>query len=319
MMIERRHALDGIRSRFTEQDVEKRKNFVGLGAEDGPRLASIRDLVIRDADKLTALFFNCLEQIAEAKGLFRRREALEEAKHLKREHLIAMVSGDYGEDYVTQRIKLAVIYSETGIDTPIFLGAFYQLMRAIGAAIMESSDRNISERFECYVSVEKVGFFDIGIIIDVMIDERERVISAQQDAIRELSTPVLQLRDRLLVLPIIGVIDSQRAKQLTDSLLHAVRANRAKVAVMDITGVAAVDSKVANHLLQTVAAARLMGASVIVTGLSADVAQSLVALGVDLSKIRTVGDLQGGIEEAENLLGYRVGPIGGAMTPPALR
>jgi rsbT co-antagonist protein RsbR len=75
---------------------------------------------------------------------------------------------------------------------------------------------------------------------------------------------------------------------------------------MDITGVATIDSKVANHLLQTVTAARLMGATVIVTGLSADVAQSLVALGIDLGKLKTIGDLQGGLEEAEQMLGYRL-------------
>ena len=75
---------------------------------------------------------------------------------------------------------------------------------------------------------------------------------------------------------------------------------------MDVTGVLTIDSKVANHLLQTVAAARLMGAMVIVTGLSPDVAQSLVGLGIDLTRFNTIGDLQGGIEEAERLLGYRV-------------
>jgi rsbT co-antagonist protein RsbR len=142
-----------------------------------------------------------------------------------------------------------------------------------------------------------------------------RTIERQQAAIRELSTPVLQVRPRLLMLPIVGVIDSQRAKQLTDSLLRAVRANRAKVVVMDITGVAAVDSKVANHLIQTVAAARLMGATVIVTGLSAEVAQALVALGVDLTKLNTVGDLQGGLEEAERMLGYKVTVQNGLVSP----
>jgi rsbT co-antagonist protein RsbR len=128
------------------------------------------------------------------------------------------------------------------------------------------------------MSLEKIGFLDIGLIVDVLIAERERTINLLQDAIRELSTPVLQLRERLLILPMIGVIDSMRAKQLTDDLLRSIRANRAKIVVMDITGVAAVDSKVANHLIQAVAAARLMGANVIVTGISADVAQSLVAL-----------------------------------------
>lgn len=138
------------------------------------------------------------------------------------------------------------------------------------------------------------------------VQERERIIRQQQEAIRELSTPVLQVRDRLLILPIIGVIDPQRARQLTEQLLRGIRANRAKVVVVDITGVPSVDATVANHLVQTVDASRLMGANVIVTGLSSEIAQTLVTIGVDLGKINAVGDLQGGIEEAERLLGYKV-------------
>src|SRR5579859_3056216 len=138
------------------------------------------------------------------------------------------------------------------------------------------------------------------------VQERERIIREQQEAIRELSTPVLPVRERLLILPIIGVIDPQRARQLTEQLLRGIRTNRAKVVVMDITGVPAVDSTVANHLVQTVESARLMGATVIVTGLSSGIAQTLVTIGVDLTKMKTVGDLQGGIEEAERLLGYEL-------------
>ena len=114
------------------------------------------------------------------------------------------------------------------------------------------------------------------------VQERERVIRQQQEAIRELSTPVLQVRERLLILPIIGVLDGQRARQLTEQLLRGIRANRARVVVIDITGVPTIDSTVANHLVQTVDASRLMGASVIITGLSPEIAQTLVTLGVDL-------------------------------------
>ncbi len=147
------------------------------------------------------------------------------------------------------------------------------------------------------------------------VDQRERVIRQQQEAIRELSTPVLQVRERLLILPIIGVIDSQRARQLTEQLLRAIRTNCAKMVVVDITGVPAIDSAVANHLVQTVEASRLMGASVIITGLSSETAQILVTIGVDLSKMNTVGDLQGGIEEAERLLGYKVMLVQPSLPP----
>ncbi len=138
------------------------------------------------------------------------------------------------------------------------------------------------------------------------VDERERIIRKQQDALRELSTPVLQVRERLLILPIIGLLDNQRAEQLTEQLLHGIRNHRAKVVVIDITGVADIDTSVANHLVKTVDASRLMGASVIITGLSADIAQTLVRIGVDLNKMNTIGDLQGGIEAAERQLGFRV-------------
>jgi PAS domain S-box-containing protein len=138
----------------------------------------------------------------------------------------------------------------------------------------------------------------MGLVHDV--SERKRA----EEAVRELSTPVLPVRDRLLILPIIGIIDSQRALQLTEQLLKSIRAYRAKAVVMDITGVPMVDSKVANHLLQTIDAARLMGAVVIVTGISPEISQALVRIGVDLSRLWTRGDLRGGLEEAEQIMGY---------------
>ena len=141
------------------------------------------------------------------------------------------------------------------------------------------------------------------------VEQRERVIREQQDALLELSTPVLQVRERLLILPIIGVLDAQRARQLTEQLLHGIRAHRAKLVVIDITGVPNVDEAVANSLVDTVTASRLMGADVIITGLSSEIAQTLVTIGVDLSKMHTVGDLQGGIEEAERQLGFRVSKV----------
>jgi rsbT co-antagonist protein RsbR len=139
---------------------------------------------------------------------------------------------------------------------------------------------------------------------------KEEVIRQQAVAIKELSTPVLRVRDRLLLMPIIGVIDTVRARQLTEALLQAIHADRARAVVIDITGVPAVDSRVAQHLVQAVGAARLMGTGAIVTGLSPAVAQSLVALGLDLSSLTTVGDLQGGLEAAERLI--VAGPDGGA-------
>ena len=291
---------------FAPSDIERRLEFVNLGADDRQRVLAVKPEVLDHLDSHLSAFFDHLARFPEARALTGRSELVAEARRLKREHLVAMVSGDYGREYVEQRFRLGQLYSRAALEVSIFMGAFHSLMASIGRRIVSRFPDDPTMGFEHFASLNKVGFFDIAIIVDAMMADREQTIRQQQEAIRELSTPTLQVRDQLLILPIIGLLDTQRAKQLTDSLLRAIRAHRARVVVMDITGVATVDSKVANHLIQTVEAAALMGAAVIITGVSAEVAQSLVTLGVDLGRIATLGDLQGGLEEAERILGYSV-------------
>ena len=288
--------------------IERRKEIVGLGPDDLARISSIKDVVLRQIDEIAAAFFGHLESLEEGLTLAQNRALAEKARHLKVAHLRDLVSCDYGPRYVEQRIELGLLYAAAGLDSRVFLAAFQHMLASIGAIVMRHGDQSPIDAFNAYMSLHKIAFFDLGLIVDVLVFERERVIHQQQEAIRELSTPVLQLRDRLLLLPIIGVIDNYRARIITESLLEAVRANRARMVVMDITGVATIDSRVANHIMQTVSAARLMGARVIVTGVSAPVAQSLVSLGIELGGLETVGDLQGGIEVAERNLGYRIVP-----------
>jgi rsbT co-antagonist protein RsbR len=289
--------------RFGAADLERRLRFSSVGPEDRALIERIKSAVHDHLDEHVEAFFGHLARFDEAYSLLRRPEAMAEARRLESEHLVAMTGGAYGHDYFEQRFRLAQLYNRSQLDVALFIGAFHSQMSSIGRAIMAIFPEDSATAFAHFSAFKKVAFFDLGIVVDAMMIDREQTILHQQEAIRELSTPTLQVRDRLLILPIIGLLDSHRAKQLTDNLLQAIRLHRAKVVVMDLTGVSTVDSKVANHLIQTVAAARLMGANVIVTGLSADVAQSLVTLGVDLSRLNTMGDLQGGIEEAERILG----------------
>jgi rsbT co-antagonist protein RsbR len=202
-----------------------------------------------------------------------------------------------------------------GVETEEVLGIVLLLRDVLARSLFEKYPDDFNRVLDVY---EPAANRIANTVAINFVTERERVIRQQQEAIRELSTPVLQVRERLLILPIIGVLDGQRARQLTEQLLRGIRANRARVVVIDITGVPTIDSTVANHLVQTVDASRLMGASVIITGLSPEIAQTLVTLGVDLSKVNAIGDLQGGIEEAERLLGYQVS-LGEAAPEDATR
>ncbi len=200
-----------------------------------------------------------------------------------------------------------------GVETHEVVGIVLLLRDVLARSLFEKYQRDFSLLNEVLDAYEPAANRIANTVAVSFVDERERIIRQQQDAIRELSTPVLPVRERLLILPIIGVLDSERARQLTEQLLTAIRMHRAKVVVIDITGAPDVDETVANHLVQTVDASRLMGASVIITGLSPEIAQTLVTIGVDLSKMNTIGDLQGGLEEAEKLLGYTVSRQDGSV------
>jgi anti-anti-sigma regulatory factor len=130
----------------------------------------------------------------------------------------------------------------------------------------------------------------------------ETVINVQQQAIRQLSTPVLQLRPGLLILPIVGALDRERLAQMRALLLQAVHERRARAIVLDVTGVPEIDTVAANQLIGSVTSARMMGAETIISGLSAEIAQTLVTVGIDLGLVVSAGDLQGGIELAERHL-----------------
>lgn len=127
---------------------------------------------------------------------------------------------------------------------------------------------------------------------------QEQVIAAQQAALRELSTPIIPLTDGVIVMPLIGSIDSARAQQVIETLLEGVGRYHARFAILDITGVQIVDSQIANALIHAAQAVRLLGAHVILTGIRPEVAQILVGLGIDLSTLITRASLQSGVEFA---------------------
>jgi rsbT co-antagonist protein RsbR len=127
---------------------------------------------------------------------------------------------------------------------------------------------------------------------------QEEVIRMQEATLRELSTPLIPISDKVLVMPLVGAVDSQRAQQIVETLLQGVSERRAETALIDITGVSVVDTQVANILVQAAQAVELLGARVVLTGIRPEVAQILVGLGVSLGTMETRADLQSGIAYA---------------------
>jgi rsbT co-antagonist protein RsbR len=275
-----------------------------------PTSLLLRELVAHLRQNRTQLREEWVSRISEAQLLtaMTKDEIFAEATSVYDSYVEALQTGTF-EALQTYARNLSERIIPRGVETHEVVGIVLLLRDVLARSLFAKYQTDFEKLNRILDAYEPAANRIANTVAVGFVQERERVIRQQQEAIRELSTPVLQVRERLLILPIIGVIDPQRARQLTEQLLRGIRTNRAKVVVIDITGVAAMDATVANHLVQTVEASRLLGASSIVTGLSPEIAQTLVNIGVDLGKMNTVGDLQGGIEQAERLLGYKVMPL----------
>jgi len=231
-------------------------------------------------------------------------ESVAQARAGRERQRKAVIDGDwapYLEDIRAQGVQ----YARAGVSFVAWydiIAIYREAIRRRMAALAEREPARATRVAEGLSRLVDIAMSHLG---EAYLDAKEQIITQQQEAIRELSVPVLQVRDQLLILPLVGMIDSTRARQLIENMLIAIRDHRAKGIVIDVTGVPMVDTGVANHLMQASQAARLMGATVVVTGISAAMAQTLVGLGTTLPTASMVIDLQEGLEVVERALGYR--------------
>lgn len=144
------------------------------------------------------------------------------------------------------------------------------------------------------------------VTFETFIKGREEVILRQTDEMSEISTPVIRVWDGVVALPIIGTLDSMRTQVVMENLLQEIVSTGSSIAILDISGVPAVDSLVAQHLLKTVSATRLMGAECIISGIRPEIAQTIVHLGIDLSHIKTKASLASALKLAFSMLSLEV-------------
>jgi rsbT co-antagonist protein RsbR len=172
----------------------------------------------------------------------------------------------------------------TASETATFVFSLKQpLFVRLRQELEKNPDALAEENWAATVLLDKLGLFTT----EVYQQTREAVIARQQQELMELSTPVVKLWEGILALPLIGTLDSARTQVIMESLLQQIVESEATIAIIDITGVPTVDTLVAQHLLKTVAAARLMGADCIISGIRPQIAQTIVQLGVDLNEVTT--------------------------------
>jgi rsbT co-antagonist protein RsbR len=292
--------------KLDEDECKRRLEFFELKEDDFKRLIDLKSFADRWTVEITEGLYELIMKHPESRSFFPDDATLARVKRLQNSYFLHLFSGTYDLNYVRDRLRVGAAHERIGMPPKLYLGAYRRYLALIHEKLMDHFKGNTEEAIKALATIRKIIFFDMALAIDTYIVAYLETMTRHQAAIRELSTPVIKVYDRILLLPIVGTIDTQRANQIMETVLVQVVEQQAKVIIIDIAGVAVVDTKVADHILQTTAAVQLLGARTVLTGISASVARTVIQLGVEMTRVETRSKLAEGIELALSLIGKKI-------------
>jgi rsbT co-antagonist protein RsbR len=291
--------------RLDEAELRSRRAFFELGDDDLARLQALRPFAESHTDAVVESFYQLLLSHPETKKFFPDEATVRRVKKTQREYFLGLFAGRCDLAYVENRLRVGITHDRIGLANKWYLGAYRKYLQDILVNLFKEMPDPVQAR-EAFASIQKLVYFDVALASDAYMAAKLDALERHQAAIRELSTPVIRVYDRILLLPLVGAIDSLRADQVMDSVLLNVSDAQARCVIIDIAGVPVVDTKVADNLVKTTAAVRLLGAETILTGITAQVARTIVQLGVDISNMHTRSRLSDGIELALSFVGKSI-------------
>lgn len=209
------------------------------------------------------------------------------------------------DEYLDNRRRLGEVHADIGLTLSAYFSAL-ALSQDLLLFELYPGGLSDAERSECLRACLKLIQIDASLVVEAYARLDNQRIAEQAEAMMEMSSPVTSLWDHILMLPVVGLIDSARARNMMNSVLHRISVTRSKVFIMDISGVSMVDTAVANHLIKITRAARLMGCACLLSGVSPMIAQTTVELGIDVGDVATRATLRDALEEAFHLINVEV-------------
>lgn len=292
------------RLKLDAREIESRRAFFEVTDDDLARLASLRPFAESHSAAVVEALYQLILGHPESRAFFTDESMVTHVKKMQREYFIGLFAGRCDQAYVEDRLRVGAAHERIGLAPKWYIGAYSRYLRIVLDQMMV--ELAPAEAQAAMQSITKLVAFDMAIAIDTYNAAYLETLARQQAAIRELSTPVIRVYERVLLLPVVGTVDSHRAEQIMEQVLLRVVEEQARVIIVDIAGVPVVDTRVADHLIKTTAAVRLLGAETVLTGISAHVARTIVQLGVDITNMHTLTRLADGIELALGIVGREI-------------
>lgn len=241
-------------------------------------------------------WYDWLRTQPEFQEFFPTEEMLDHVQKFSSEYWKQFFGAELNEDYLSSRELVGEVHARIGLPLPVYMAgmsrALDSFLTNIKPTITETEFSNLA------VATTKLLHLDTEIVVQTYTDRSNRALEAQNQLMSEMSTPVTQIWKGVLFLPVVGIIDSQRARDILTNSLEEISQTRSTQFIMDISGVAVVDTAVANYLIRITKATRLMGCNTTISGVSPAIAQTIVELGIDVEGVNTTATMQDALADA---------------------
>jgi rsbT co-antagonist protein RsbR len=295
--------MDGsVRARDRSSELLRLYNIT---EEDLQRIRRYGTLACMRLDLYVGKFYEWLGVLPEFARFFGDKVRLERVKSLQLTYWGEFFRGTVDAHYVGQRELVGNVHARIGLPLPVYFAAMNVSLRIFLDDLYDGSlapdDYAATVR-----SITKLMNLDTAIVVDAYAELTESTIRSQSDALMQMSTPVTAIWRDILMLPIVGIVDSKRAQDIMSAMLNTIAATQSRIIIMDISGVAVIDTAVANHLIKITKATKLMGCECTISGVSASIAQTMVELGIEVGDVKTMGTLRDALADAFRTIGVEI-------------
>jgi rsbT co-antagonist protein RsbR len=292
-------------SRFARQSADSMREQYGITRQDLARIQAFAAFVEPRMDAMVGSWYEWLKTQPEFDQYFSETDTLSRVQGLQHAYWSIFMSGTVDNAYVERRRRVGEAHARIGLPLNTYFAGMNRFLDCFREMAIEA-EMDHEERLATQYAVTKLLHLDTAIVVDTYNAIVEDTLTAQANSLMEMSTPVTNIWEGILLLPIVGLIDSRRARDVMNATLEKIAESQARIFILDISGVGVVDTAVANHLIKISRATRLMGCECVISGVSPAIAQTVVELGIDVGDVRTTATMKDALSMAFSQLGLAI-------------
>lgn len=263
-------------------------------------LAALKQLgerVTPKMDEFVKAFYTWLRTLPEFDVYFPDQRMVDHVEELQRAYWLEVFAAQIDQAYFNRRLTVGETHARIGLPLGIYFSAMNRATILFTGELYDGS-LDAETYAAAVLALNKVSSMDTALVVDTYARISNEAAAAQSNALMEMSTPVTQIWEGILLLPLVGLIDSKRAQDIMDASLAKIADTQARIFILDISGVGVVDTAVANYLIKVTKATRLMGCESTISGVSPAIAQTITELGIDVGNVRTTANMRDALSEA---------------------